>query len=249
MAAVVVNEYGQPVSRNCTTAGHRKGSLVRTHVPVSYKNWKLVPQKHKDDVWNTLKDEFNIPETSKDIVQKSMAGPWRRFKTELRTDHYDLYPTHEERILHVPPTVREEDWIKFCENEKEEKAAQSRIDHKRKRQQYGYTHCSGHKPHYLVRAELEAENPGVEISPEDVWLKDHTQESGSILPSAQPYDDKLKKAQEEIKEKLDAGLPVEELCALAAAFGKDTRGRARSLGLVSRTQVQLSAPARHKSMS
>lgn len=60
MAAVVVNEYGQPVSRNCTTAGHRKGSLVRTHVPVSYKNWKLVPQKHKDDVWNTLKVQ-NLP--------------------------------------------------------------------------------------------------------------------------------------------------------------------------------------------
>lgn len=56
MAAVVkVDEYGLPISKNCTKLGHQKGSLVRTHVPIRYTNWKIVPRKYKDDVWNGLK--------------------------------------------------------------------------------------------------------------------------------------------------------------------------------------------------
>ncbi|XP_026384242.1 uncharacterized protein LOC113279789 [Papaver somniferum] len=129
-----------------------------------------------------------------------------------------------------------------------EKKRQSKveIEHKRKREQYGYTHCSGRKPHALVRAELEAVNPDAVITPEDVWVKSHTQEGGSILLDAVPFAEKLKKAQDEIKEKQDAGLSVEEPCAMTKAFGPDSRGRVRSLGPISHTQINLYAPARHK---
>lgn len=89
-AEVEVNENGLPVSLNATKLGHRKGTLVCTHVPVSFKNWKHVHKKYKDDVWNELKGVYSLPETSKKNMVKSMAEPWRRFKHELRVDHYDI---------------------------------------------------------------------------------------------------------------------------------------------------------------
>lgn len=51
---------------------------------------------------------------------------------------------------------------------------------------------------------------------------------------------------EGIKEKLDAGTPVEETCAVTELFGKDSRGRVRAVGHVSRMQVELSALAHAK---
>lgn len=67
-----------------------------------------------------------------------------------------------------------------------------------------------------------------------------------ILLSAQPYCEQLTKVLEDIKGKLEAGAPVEETCAVTSLFGKDSRGRVRAVGHVSRTQVDLSASARAK---
>lgn len=78
-AEVEVNENGLPVSRNATKLGHRKGAL----------------------------GVYNLPETSKKNMVNSMVEPWRRFKHELRVDHYDIHATHEERISHTPPNVKQ----------------------------------------------------------------------------------------------------------------------------------------------
>lgn len=65
---------------------------------------------------------------------KGMSDPWRRFKSELRIDYYDIYDTHEERIAltNTPPGVKSEDWIKFCEHENDDSVQQNRAANKRK---------------------------------------------------------------------------------------------------------------------
>lgn len=62
MAQVEVDENGLPISANATLMGHHRGNLIRTHVPISYKTWRHVPSKYKEDVWRDLK--VQIPETS-----------------------------------------------------------------------------------------------------------------------------------------------------------------------------------------
>ncbi|XP_026445224.1 uncharacterized protein LOC113345758 isoform X2 [Papaver somniferum] len=243
MAAVEVDENGLPMSRNSTKLGILKGSLVRTHIPISYTNWKMVPENYKDDVWEELQKSYLLPDACKETVIKGMSDPWRRLKWELRITYYDPYPTYEERTARTPPNITDEDWKTFCRNEEDEKVQKNRLDNKRKRENYDYSHTSGRKPHSLVRAELELENPRVEITTSDVWIKDHTQEGGKILRSAQKYYDDLKKAQLDTKEKQDSGSSVDEADPLTVAFGKDTRGRVRAVGAVSRTQYDYSAPA------
>lgn len=97
-----------------------------------------------------------------------------------------------------------------------------------------------------MKAELERENPDVEISTSDVWIKAHTQEGGEILPSAQKYFDELKKAQEDIKGKKAVGVPVLDLDVMTKDFQKECRGRVRAVGPVTRTQYDYYAPARAK---
>lgn len=181
-AAVEVDENGLPRSSNSCTMGHMKGSLIRTHCPISYKTWRQVPRKFKEDVWQDLKvqtylslvfsitstfielasnleglilqEQYQIPDVAKTIMIKNMASPFRRLKHECRVKYYDIYHTHEERIQHCPPMIKEEDWILFCNNENTPEQRASRLEHKKKRKQYEYTHTAGRKPHSLVRAEL-----------------------------------------------------------------------------------------------
>ncbi|XP_026455281.1 uncharacterized protein LOC113356382 isoform X2 [Papaver somniferum] len=189
---------------------------------------------------------FDLPETSKTIMVKGMSDPWRRFKCELRQDHYDIWNTHQERIDNIPPNVKSEDWIQLCENENDVAVQSKSVVNKRKIEQYDYSHTFGRKPHCLVRAELMAASPEAEISTSDVWIKAHSQEHEVILPSAQPYYEQLTKVLEDIKGKLEADTPVEETCEVTSLFGKDSRGRVRVVGPVSRTQVDLYASARAK---
>ncbi|XP_026410821.1 uncharacterized protein LOC113306052 [Papaver somniferum] len=229
MAAVEVDENRLPMSRNSTKLGILEGSLVHTHIPISYKNWKMVPENYEDDVWEELHKSYLLPDACKSTLLKGMSDPWGR-----------------QRTARTPPNVTDEDWKTFCRHEEDEKVQKNRLDNKRKREKYDYSHTSGRKPRSLVRAELELENPGVEITTSDVWIKAHTQEGWKILPSAQKYYDDLKKAQLDIKEKQDSGSSVDEADALTVYFGKDTRGRVRVVGAVSRTQYDYSASARAK---
>ncbi|XP_026448703.1 uncharacterized protein LOC113348997 [Papaver somniferum] len=153
-APVEVDEIGLPISVNATKLGHIKGALVRTHVPISYETWRKVPDKYKDDVWNELKMSFDLPETSKTIMVNWIPDPWRRFKCELRQDHYDIWNTHQERIDNNPPSVKSEDWIKFCEHENNAAVQSKKAANNKKREQYDYSHTSGRKPHCLMKAEL-----------------------------------------------------------------------------------------------
>lgn len=101
-----------------------------------------------------LQQHYDIPELSKKSIIKGMADIWRRLKFELRRDYYDMRNTHEERILNLPPGIKEEDWKVFCDNENTPEAQQRRIDHKRKREKYTTSHTTGRTPHSVVRANL-----------------------------------------------------------------------------------------------
>lgn len=118
-----------------------------------------MPDTYKEDVWNEQHISFLLPDTFKETVVKGMSDPWRRHKWELQTTYYDPYTTYEERILHTPPNVKDEDWETFCRNEEDEEVQKTRVDNNRKKERYDYIHTIGRKPHSLVRAELEMENP------------------------------------------------------------------------------------------
>lgn len=45
------NEYGQPVGPNHDIFESYIGVIVRARVPITFSNWKKVPEHYKDDIW------------------------------------------------------------------------------------------------------------------------------------------------------------------------------------------------------
>lgn len=82
----------------------------------------------------SYQEEFNLREDEKEKIMKCVCIGWRRIKFAIRKSHYNPYPTHGERILHVPPEIKPEDWTKFCANENNKAAQSRRTANKRKRQ-------------------------------------------------------------------------------------------------------------------
>ncbi|RZC47826.1 hypothetical protein C5167_040768 [Papaver somniferum] len=65
----------------------RDAELIRSHVPISHKEWRCVPDNFKDDVWTALKGEFGFnmdPASCWKIVEASFPLFYRRFKYEFR---------------------------------------------------------------------------------------------------------------------------------------------------------------------
>ncbi|KAI3943637.1 hypothetical protein MKW92_051983, partial [Papaver armeniacum] len=72
----------------------RVGELIKIHIPISYKEWRLVPVNFKDDVWNALMVllltyiSFLVlicyMSVCREIIEVSFPPYYRRFKYELR---------------------------------------------------------------------------------------------------------------------------------------------------------------------
>ena len=51
---VIVQDDGSVVGEYAKVWNSRSGDYVREHIPISYTNWRRVPQNLKDNVWNAL---------------------------------------------------------------------------------------------------------------------------------------------------------------------------------------------------
>lgn len=51
---ITLNAHGLPVGDNSTKLSSRCGQLVRSIVPISYKDWHAVPNEKKDELWKLL---------------------------------------------------------------------------------------------------------------------------------------------------------------------------------------------------
>ena len=47
-----VNKYNQLVGEGSNKFKSNLGKLVRTHIPITYHDWRVVPDAYKEDVWN-----------------------------------------------------------------------------------------------------------------------------------------------------------------------------------------------------
>ncbi|MCL7040876.1 hypothetical protein MKW94_001413, partial [Papaver nudicaule] len=76
---------GMPIGKNASPFVTQAGELIRNHIPINHKDWRVVPQKYKDDVWNTLMGEyeFNVDHV-RSIIETKFPQMFRRYKSDLR---------------------------------------------------------------------------------------------------------------------------------------------------------------------
>ncbi|KAJ8629819.1 hypothetical protein MRB53_023142 [Persea americana] len=107
---ITLNAHGLPVGDNSTKLSSRCGQLVRSIVPISYKDWHAVPNEKKVELWKLLLEDFDVSQSYKDKCLRSMAESMRKYKTKLRMQYLNSHKTQEEKLNNRPPGVRPEDW-------------------------------------------------------------------------------------------------------------------------------------------
>eukprot|EP00268_Persea_americana_P060284 TRINITY_DN7486_c0_g1_i2.p1 TRINITY_DN7486_c0_g1~~TRINITY_DN7486_c0_g1_i2.p1 ORF type:complete len:212 (-),score=39.40 TRINITY_DN7486_c0_g1_i2:246-881(-) len=116
---ITLNAHGLPVGDNSTKFSSRCGQLVRSIVPISYKDWRAVPNEKKDELWKLLL-------LYKDKCLRSMAESMRKYKTKLRMQYLNSHKTQEEKLNNRPPGVRPEDWEVFIKHNADPKTIEQR---------------------------------------------------------------------------------------------------------------------------
>lgn len=51
---VIVEPYGSVVGEYAKVWNTHTGDFIRAHVPISYSDWRIMPQNFKDDVWTAF---------------------------------------------------------------------------------------------------------------------------------------------------------------------------------------------------
>ncbi|KAM7506981.1 hypothetical protein LguiA_017434 [Lonicera macranthoides] len=219
MDGTVVGEFAS----NWST---RAGDIIRSIVPVHYKDWRQVPKNFRNDVWKNLMAEFELdipPEVARPMLEKAWPQKFRTGKIALRA--------HLKSGAEGPPDGMDPIiWEKFVENENDPKKKKQSVQNSENRKQLTYSHTLGRCTYGLKIYKMEKADPSQTYNNRtDKWLAGHEDKNGCVLESAKPFYDKVKEAK--LKRKSgEASSNTTEIDELSEVFGEDKRGRARGVG-------------------
>ncbi|KAI3863431.1 hypothetical protein MKX03_000586 [Papaver bracteatum] len=84
---VTIDGAGRPYGDNTGKFATLIGKLLRTHIPVKYVDWRLVPQFFKDEIWNGLMIKFTFGMPSclvRPKVEHTYSQKFRTYKYTLK---------------------------------------------------------------------------------------------------------------------------------------------------------------------
>ena len=130
----------------------RVGDLVRSYIPISYEDWRVVPNNYKDDVWNALMVGFELdvePEVARPLMEKRFAQKFRTHKNNMRC----FLPTEDNPGV-LPEGVDPNIWRLFCENERKAKKKSQNIQNAKNRTNLEYSHTLGRRTYAALQYEM-----------------------------------------------------------------------------------------------
>ncbi|KAF9610127.1 hypothetical protein IFM89_019992 [Coptis chinensis] len=80
------------------------------------KNWELQDGGHKQWLWDTIKESWELEETWKDpTLGPIFEDEFRNKKSKWKRNFYTRYTTYEERLSHRTPQLSPEEWVQLVE--------------------------------------------------------------------------------------------------------------------------------------
>ncbi|XP_058071006.1 uncharacterized protein LOC131220047 [Magnolia sinica] len=110
---ITTNNLGQLVNENVSKLTNFLGTTARNgdYVPLTYSNWRAVPNEKKDDMYELIMSDKEI----KSWVLMSIGKKWRDYKCELKKFHYLPYDNDEARLTDLNEHVHMDQWKALIE--------------------------------------------------------------------------------------------------------------------------------------
>ncbi|WVZ71926.1 hypothetical protein U9M48_020455, partial [Paspalum notatum var. saurae] len=237
---ITINEFGQPVGSNSRRLSSFIGCQVRKKLSVGYDDWRRVDAERKLQVWDEIKETFDLDDAALDWFLSTANIKWKEFKADLKKKYFDETLTNEElRKRGCGNRVNATDWdylIDFWRSSDSEARTERA---KACRGKLKLPHTSGSVSHACARHNL-----GVELGRpprrDEVFIKTHTRKNGVPTRQAAPTINQLKeivKTRPELKNRtIQQGDAFAHVCGI-----KEPRGCVRVLGL-GPTSTEIGAP-------
>ncbi|KAK9084012.1 hypothetical protein Scep_030483 [Stephania cephalantha] len=93
------------------------GIICRTYAPIRVAQWKKVEQKDKEQIYNLIRDKFEIDLNCSQIlfaVNKMLSRRFKGYKHELHK-YYQTFNSHDEACEKSFNDVSAEDWELCCQ--------------------------------------------------------------------------------------------------------------------------------------
>ncbi|KAM7507086.1 hypothetical protein LguiA_017539 [Lonicera macranthoides] len=106
------NKYMQAYGPNQHHLKTHLGIIARNgeQVPLIYEQWKDMPQDILDYIWKEVEDNTNAPLEYRENCLKNVGDIWRKWKSQVKTQYYDIWETDEQRLNNKPLRVVQDQW-------------------------------------------------------------------------------------------------------------------------------------------
>ncbi|XP_043687460.1 uncharacterized protein LOC122638672 [Telopea speciosissima] len=228
------DDNGQPCNDETTQLLSWIGVKARDAnlLPLSYLDWRKIPQQNKDDAVNKIYEKFNIPEDKRKWVEKKLSKRWRDFKHLIKSNVFNKYSTHEERLAHLDARVPLEQWNILLETWSQDSSQIISERNSRHSSNREYSHTTGKTPFAVIRERKRKEHPdGLPPSRMELFKTTFTKKDGSsaypiVEKKIAKMDEKLSKLPVQMRDDSDMQDKI-----FRETIGEDTHGRVRMYGV------------------
>ncbi|XP_058088778.1 uncharacterized protein LOC131235582 [Magnolia sinica] len=230
---ITTNTLGQPVGDNVSKLTNFLGTIARNgeFAPLTFSDWRAVPDESKDDMWGLVTSKFDIDTNIKSWVLMSIGKKWREWKCELKKLHYLPHETDEKRLADLDERVQSDQWKVLIEfwNSEEGKARNKTNTKNRGKQKI--SHAAGSKSFARIREEERAKRAdGEDLTRAEMFILTHTCKDG------RPVDEASSVAMSQLNERINQHSEASQSSTtwndvFSQVMGEDRHGRVRTYGL------------------
>ncbi|XP_058078419.1 uncharacterized protein LOC131226741 [Magnolia sinica] len=230
---ITTNNLGQPVNENASKLTNFLGTIARNgdYAPLTYSNWRVVPNEKKDDMYELVMSKFQFDKEIKSWVLMSIGKKWRDWKCELKKFHYLPHDNDEAWLADLNERVQKDQWkalIEFWNSE--EGKVRNKINTKNRRKQR-ISHTAGTKSFARIREEERNKRANREdLTQVDMFLLTHRRKNGM------PVDEASSRAMEQLNERTSQQPEASHNSTarrdiFSEVMGDERHGRVRTYGL------------------
>ncbi|CAN6329991.1 unnamed protein product [Urochloa humidicola] len=228
---IMLNGYGQPVDEDSRKLSSAIGCQVRKTLSIGCDDWRLVDIKMKLQVWDDIKEKYDIDDAAQKWFMLTAGLKWKEFKADLKRKYFDETLSDEELIAinDKKKIVNPNDWkylIAFWRTA-DSKARTARA--KACRAKVQQLHTSRSVSHASTSHNM-SKQLGRPARRDEVFVKTHTRKNGEPIRQAAQTINELQDILEVYPELKDR--TIQEGNAFAVVCGlKEPRRRVRVLGV------------------